>query len=182
MNLIVWKENRIEISPEAYAIKVFRNIWNADRSQGKEKATMILGTLYFMYDPRSEYQFEVEEEERLKKIREETGLPANWKPDKQFNDAVPVYKYLTNTTSAQTLNNNRKTLKKVDEYLDNVSINDDNITKVIKAISDKNDLAVAIAKAEKEIYKDVEEFSSKMRGKGRKTIGDTGLDSLFNNE
>lgn len=182
MNLIQWKGNKIEIAPEAYGIKVFRNIWNADRSQSKDKAIMTLSTLYFMYDPRSEYQFEIDREERLKRIKEETGLPSNWRPDKLFNDAIPVYKYLTLTTSAITLASNRSTLEKVKIYLDNVTVNDDNITKIIKAISDRNELAVAIAKAEKEIYKDVEEYSAKIRGKGKKTIGDAGLDSLFKEE
>lgn len=36
---------------------------------------MELGTLYFMYDPRSEYMFEVDEEERMEIIKEQTGLP-----------------------------------------------------------------------------------------------------------
>lgn len=179
MNLIQWNNNSIKIAPEAYAIKVFRNIWDNDRSPNKELAIMELGTLYFMYDPRSEYMFEVDEEERMEIIKEQTGLPVEWTPGKLFLDAVPVYKYLTNTTSSLTLNSNRKVLEKVDNYLDTIEVSDDNLTKIIKAITDKNTLAVDISKAEKEIYSDVEEQSLKKRGKSNRTIGDEGLSSLF---
>ena len=182
MNLLKWEGNKINISPEAYAIKAFRNIWNADRSQNKEKAIMILGTLYFMYDPRSEYQYETEDVDRLNKIKEETGLGSNWKPDKLFEVAVPIYKSLTITTSARTLQNNRETLDKVDKYLKDIEINADNLKDVLDALSRKNKLAVEISNAEKTIYKDVEEYSAKMRGKGTQTIGDEGIASLFKGE
>lgn len=38
---------------------------------------MKLGLLYFMYDPRSEYQFETDEEERFNMIKEQTGMAKN---------------------------------------------------------------------------------------------------------
>ena len=140
---------------------------------------MMLGTLYFMYDPRSEYMYITEDSERLDKIKEETGLGSNWKPDKLFESAIPVYKSLTCTTSAITLQNNRETLDKVDKYLKDISVTNENVKDVLDALSKKNKLAVEISAAEKTIYKDVEEYSAKMRGKGTQTIGDEGLANLF---
>jgi len=133
-----------------------------------------------MYDPRSEFQFETDENERFKNIKEEVGIPDSWKPDKHFTAAIKTYKYLTNTTSSLTLEKNRKALEKVDDYLDSVVVTDDNATKIVKIIADRSELAVSISKAEKEIYKDVEEHSAKMRGKGGSTIGDQGIENLFN--
>ena len=68
------------------------------------------------------------------------------------------------------------------EYLDEVEINDKNLAALTKSISERTALSLEINKAEREIYKDVEEHSSKMRGKGTKTIGDDGLSHLFSME
>lgn len=179
MRLIQWKNNAIEISPEAYGIKAFREIWQADASKDKSGAILELSVLYFMYDPRSDFMHEIDLSERLKMVKEETGVPEDWEPNELFTEAVRVLQYLTNTTSAMTLESNRKVLKKVDVFLDNVEINDKNLSGIIKAIKDKNDVAIEIAKAEKEIYGEIEERSEKMRGSHSQTIGDTGLAGLF---
>lgn len=186
MNLIQWKGNKIEIAPEAYGIKAYRTIWNMDKTSGKEKAILALTTLYFMYDPRSPYQIETNEEARLEAIKEETGLDKNWRPDKYFLACVPIYQKLTNTTSAIMLASNRKVVEKTRKVLEDFDFGDvdpekraDVATKVFTSMEKSTELAVKIANAEKEIYKDVEEHSSKMRGKGKKTIGDDGLDVLF---
>ena len=83
-----------------------------DKTSGKEKAILALTTLYFMYDPRSPYQIETNEEARLEAIKEETGLDKNWRPDKYFLAGVPIYQKLTNTTSAIMLASNRKVVEK----------------------------------------------------------------------
>lgn len=189
MNLIQWKGSKIEIAPEAYSIKAFRTIWNSDKTQNKEKAILALSVLYFMYDPRSEYQFEIDEDDRLNAIKEQTGLESNWKPDKNFLAAIPVYKYLTNTTSSKMLESNRKILEKTRKTLEDFELVTVDAEKratvaasIFKSIEQSTDLMVKIADAEKKIYAEVEEHSAKMRGKGTKSIGDEGLDNLFNND
>ena len=189
MRLIEWKNNKINISAEAYAIKAFRAIWVADKSRNKVNAIMKLGLLYFMYDPRSEYQFETDEEERFNMIKEQTGMAKSWKPDKLFQDAIPVYQYLTNTTSSMMLSSNRKILNNARKVLESFDLNTVDSEKqatvatgIFKSIEVSTDLMVKIAKAEKEIYKDVEEHFNKIKGKGGMTVGDKGLDELFKNE
>lgn len=132
-----------------------------------------------MYDPRSDFMFEVDEEVRLETIKEQTGVPLTWKPNKRFEAAIPVIKHLTQTTSALMLEANRRTLRKVEEFLEEVDIDDKNIARILTSIEKQNSLAVDVSKAEKEIYKDVAEHSAKMRGSGSNTIGDTGLGTLF---
>lgn len=189
MNLIQWKNNKIEIAPEAYAIKVFRTIWNNDKTVNKDKAILNLSALYFMYDPRSEYQFEIDEDVRLEMIKEETGLDKTWKPDKFFLAAVPIYKHLTNTTSSLMLSSNRKIVEKTRKSLEDFDLSAVDAekratvaTNIFTSIEKSTDLMVKIAKAEKEVFKDVEEHSFKMRGKGNKSLGDDGLDVLFLND
>ena len=187
MNLIKWSNSKIEIAPEAYGIKVFKNIWNADRSLNKEKAIATLSTLYFMYDPRSEYQYIVDLEDRMESIITETGLPNGWKPDKLFNAAIPVYKNLTTTTSSLLLESNRMAVEKLRTYITDLNLKTDvddkgkpihTLNSVTASIRELTKLAGDISKAEKEIHKDIEEQSARMRGKGDKKIADDGFDFM----
>ena len=186
MKLFAYNDYELEISEEAMLIKAFRNVVRRDKSRSKANALTELGYIYFMYDPRSPYQVETNEEARLEAIKEETGLDKNWRPDKYFLACVPIYQKLTNTTSAIMLASNRKVVEKTRKVLEDFNFGDvdpekraDVATKVFTSMEKSTELAVKIANAEKEIYKDVEEHSSKMRGKGKKTIGDDGLDVLF---
>lgn len=188
MNLIKWKNNSIEITPEAYGIKTFRNIWNADRTQSKDKAITTLTTLYFYVDPRSEFQYIVEDEERLKEIIIQTGLPTNWKPDKLFNEAIEIYKKLVTTTSSLILQDNRIMVDKIRKYCNELDLKEDvdnngkpihTLSSLTKSTSDLNKLAIEISRAEKEIHKEIEEISVKMRGKGSINLCDEGLDFML---
>lgn len=187
MKLIEWKDYKIHIAPEAYGIKVFREIWKRDRSRNKENAILALSVLYFMYDPRSEYQFETDEVKRLEIIKEQTGMRSNWQPNELFKEAIPVYKYLTNTTSSLMLASNRKILEKTREALEDFDLSEIDPDKqataaanIFRTVASSTDLMVRIAKAEQEIYKDVEEHFKKRSGKGEMSIGDEGLSSLIN--
>ncbi len=186
MKLIEWKDYKIHIAPEAYGIKVFREIWKRDRSRNKENAILALSVLYFMYDPRSEYQFETDEVKRLEIIKEQTGMRSNWQPNELFKEAIPVYKYLTNTTSSLMLASNRKILEKTREALEDFDLSEIDPDKqataaanIFRTVASSTDLMVKIAKAEQEIYKDVEEHFKKRSGKGEMSIGDAGLSSLM---
>jgi hypothetical protein len=46
----------------------------------------------FFADPRSDYQYIVDEDERIKAIKEGEGLPDKWVPDKQVLAAIDFYK------------------------------------------------------------------------------------------
>ena len=60
MKLFRYEGYKVVISEEAFALKVFRQIWNRDRSVNKDKAIMELGYVYFLSDPRSDYQYIVD--------------------------------------------------------------------------------------------------------------------------
>ena len=187
MNLVKWENNQITISPEALQIKAFKDLWNKDKSKDKEIAKQELGIIYFMYDPRSEYQYETDLEERLAIIKEQTGIDSSWEISPVFENAVEVYKYLTHTTAASILESNRiavKTIRTVVESpLEELDLDAQKkveyVDKLAGLVAKANKLAEEIAKAEKEIHKDVEEHSAKMRGTRTLSLGDAGLDSLF---
>jgi hypothetical protein len=174
-----WENNEMVMKPEALAVKAFKNIWDADKSKEKTRAMNTFSLLYFMHDPRSEYQFDVDERSRLELIKEHMGLDAKMEKDKLYLAAIPVYRSMIHTPSSQTLASNMKLLKAIRAYLDDVVVDDDNISKVVKAVSDVNKLAVDIAAAEKAVHAEVEEKLNNARGNARLTIGDEGLEKLF---
>ena len=169
------------------SIDAFSNLWNRDTSEDKSIARSELSLLFFMYNPTSEYQYETNTEKRLSLIKSHMGIPNDWVPDEEFNEAVEVYRYFTYTTSASILEGNRIAVNSIREVLetpiDQLDLSAGEklvyVEKLAKTVNIVNKLAEDIAKAEKAISRDVEEHSKRMRGNNVRTIGDEGLGKLF---
>jgi len=82
IKLFRYEGYKISIEPEALLLKPFKQLWNRDKTVNKEKALLELGYIYFMCDPRSDYQYITDNQLRSNAIKEGEGLPSNWKPDK----------------------------------------------------------------------------------------------------
>lgn len=106
MRLFKYEGYNLSISEEALALKPFRAIWIRDKSASKERAIMELGYCYFMEDPRSDYQYIIDRDERSKAIKEGEGLKATWQPDGTVKEAMKLYA-LFKTTSALLLEDTR---------------------------------------------------------------------------
>ena len=182
MKLFKYEGYKVVISEEAFALKVFRQIWNRDRSVNKDKAIMELGYIYFMVDPRSDYQYLVDEDERSKAIIEGEGLPNNWKPDKIVTEAMEFYSRFK-PTAALLLEDTRYAVDKLRKLLREIDLNqlDDkgkpiytlnSITATIKQVPS---LAKDLDEAEKALASEMRS-EGKMRGSGEKTLMDDSLD------
>ena len=182
MKLFKYEGYKVVISEEAFALKVFRQIWNRDRSVNKDKAIMELGYVYFMVDPRSDYQYLVDEDERSKAIIEGEGLPNGWKPDKIVTEAMEFYSRFK-PTAALLLEDTRYAVDKLRKLLREIDLNqlDDkgkpiytlnSITATIKQVPS---LAKDLDEAEKALASEMRS-EGKMRGSGEKTIFEDSLD------
>ena len=182
MKLFRYEGYKVVISEEAFALKVFRQIWNRDRSVNKDKAIMELGYVYFMIDPRSDYQYIVDEDERSKAIIEGEGLPSNWKPDKMIIEAMKFYEGMK-STSALLLEDTRVAIDKVRKFLKEVNLEDtddkgrpiytiNSITSTIKMIPQ---LIKDLDDAEKAIKADMQNTSGKVRGQKEKSLLEDGI-------
>jgi len=174
MKVIEFKNNELYISDEAYHIRCFRELHDRD----SEAALNIFGFLYFFYNPASDYNYITDSEEKQEVILEALGLDDSFLKDELYLQCCSVYEKMVVTTSSKLIDNNRKRLQKLDTFLDELELTQDNVGKFTKAISDGTKLAVEISNAEKEIAKDIEEQSVKARGKTELTIGDRGLENL----
>lgn len=182
MKLFKYEGYKVVISEEAFALKVFRQIWNRDRSVNKDKAIMELSYIYFMVDPRSDYQYLVDEKERSKAIIEGEGLPDGWKPDKVITEAMEFYSRFK-PTAALLLEDTRYAVDKLRKLLREIDLNqlDDkgkpiytlnSITATIKQVPS---LAKDLDEAEKALASEMRS-EGKMRGQGEKTLMDDSLD------
>ena len=165
MRLFKYEGYKVVISEEAFALKPFRQIWQRDR------AIMELGFIYFMADPRSDYQYLVDDKERMEAIKEGEGLPPKWQPDKIVTEAMnfymsfkPISALLLEDTRFM-VDKYRKRLK--EQEFDELEIKD---LKEVGALIKQIPLLVKdLNEAEKALNSEMGE-SGRMRGSGEKTI------------
>jgi hypothetical protein len=181
MRLLRYEGYKLTIEPEALTLVPFKKIWNRDRTINKDRAISELGYVYFMCDPRSDYQYLVDEEERSKAIMEGEGL-TNWKPDKLITEAMEFYSKFK-PTAALLLEDTRHAVDKLRKLLRDIDLDEkddkgkpvytlNTITATIKQVPG---LAKDLDEAEKALASEMRN-QGKMRGQGEKTIYEDGLD------
>jgi hypothetical protein len=92
MRLFKYEGYEVRVAPEALTLKPFKKIWERDKSKAKDRAIQELSFVYFYCDPRSDYQYIIDDDDRLEAVKEGEGLPKNWKPDDDLNKAIDFYK------------------------------------------------------------------------------------------
>ena len=178
LKLFKFEGYKIVISEEAFALKPFRQIWQRDKTINKEKAIMELGFIYFFCDPRSDYQFLVDDNERLEAIKEGEGLPAKWEPDKVIKEAMDFYMSFK-PISALLLEDTRFMVNKYRKRLrsqefDELEVRE--LKEVGALIKQIPSLVKDLDEAEKALNSEMRN-SGKMRGQGEKTIFEDGLNN-----
>lgn len=166
----------IKVEPEALLLMPFKKIWERDKSKDKNRAMQELGFVYFVCDPRSDYQYLVDIEMRKEAVKQGEGLPEKWSPDKVVLAAMEFYSSFK-PTSSLLLEDTRIAVDKLREYLRDIDLyaTDDKgkplhtlntVTSTIKQIPD---LIKGLDEAERAVTSDIRE-SSKARGNQEKAI------------
>ena len=176
MRLFKYEGYKINIEPEALLLKPFKRIWDRDKSQSKDKAMMELGFIYFFCDPRSDYQYIVDEDIRKQTIREGEGLPKNWEPDNLVLEAITFYNSFK-TPAALLLEDTRAAVDKLRQLLRKINLEEaddkgrpvytlNTITSTIKQIPS---LVKDLDEAERTLAKEIAQ-SDKVRGAAEKSL------------
>ena len=182
MKLFKYESYQITVEPEALLLKPFKVIWQRDRTKSKEKALNELGFVYFFTDPRSDYQYIVDENARIAAIKEGEGLPDNWKPDAKVLEAIEFYKQFK-PTAALLLDATRQLVDKLIAYMKDLELDEKDdkgkpifaLNTVTATIEKVPGLVLKLDEAEKAIASELKS-SGKMRGQGEKTIFEDSLD------
>ena len=142
---------------------------------------MELGYIYFMIDPRSDYQYLVDEDERSKAIIEGEGVPSNWKPDKLIIEAMTFYRSLK-STSALLLEDTRAVIDNVRKTLREFSFDDmeekdrvNAIKSVASTIATIPKLIKDLDEAEKAVTSEMQSSTGKVRGQKEKSLLEDGI-------
>lgn len=113
----------VEIEPEALMLKPFKDLWKRDRSKNKSMAMQELSFIFYMADPRSDYQYLIDKDVRQEEVIKGLGLPDNWKPDKMVLDAMRFYSSFK-PASAGLLEDTRVAINKLREMLRNIDLDE----------------------------------------------------------
>ena len=176
MKLLKYEGYKIIIEPEILTLKPFKKIWERDKSTNKNKAISEIAFIYFMADPRSDYQYLTDEKERKEAIKEGEGLSNKWEPDKVVLEALEFYNSFK-PTSALLLEDTRFAVDKLRKLLREIDLEKidskgkpiytlNSITATIKQIPM---LVKDLDEAEKALASELKNVG-KMRGSGEKTI------------
>lgn len=183
MHILEYTNYEVTPTEEAFLIKPIRDLYNNDKSKTKEKFMQQMAILYFMVDPRSSYNYILDDDSRFKAILEQEGLPQDYKIDKKLQDAMDAYKKHVITSSYLLLQDMKVAIDKVRQFLREVDLTavDDKgkplytINSVTSAIKQIPQLSKDVMEAEKIITKEIEEQGRARGGNQHKTLFEDGF-------
>lgn len=176
MRLLTYEGYNLTVDPMLLTLKPFKALWIRDKTVKKERAISEIAYIYFMEDPRSDYQYIIDRDERSKAIKEGEGLKPSWKPDGTVKEAMKLYASFK-TPSALLLEDTRVAVDKLRQLLRDIDLNavDDKgkpiytlntVTSTIKQIPT---LIKDLDEAERALAKEIAQ-SDKVRGAQEKSI------------
>lgn len=141
-----------------------------------------LTIVYYTYDPRSDYSYIVNENERLKEVCETNGfdMPSFTPLQKE---CIELYKKLTMTISQELLQSTKIAIAKVREFLETVDLTatDDKgkplytISSITTAIKQIPQLAKDVMDAERAVAKEIQEQGRARGGEQKQALFKDGI-------
>lgn len=182
MKLVHIDNFELKVEDELLLIKPFRELYESDKTPTKEKFLNFLTVVYFTYDPRSDYSYILDEDERLEEVCKANGFKSKEFSKKELK-CIEVYKSMITTSSLLLLEDTKVAVNKIREFLREVDLNalDDKgkpiytINTVTSAIKQIPQLAKDLVEAEKAVAKEIEE-KGRARGGNNKTLFEDGIE------
>ena len=176
MKLLKYEGYNLTFEPEILTLKVFKRLFMRDKTKDKCRFLQELGYIYFMLDPRSDYMYITDNEERSKAIIEGEGLPDTWKVDSSLQDAMDYYKSFR-PTSALLLEDTRIAVDKLREAVRSINLTDVDdkgrpiytLNTIVSTIKQVPSLVKDLDDAERAIAKEIVQ-NDKIRGSAEKSM------------
>ena len=178
MRLFRRVDYKLIIDPLVYTLKAFKRLDQRDRTVGKSQLEKELSFIYFVYDPRSDLQFIVDEQERIERVKELIGFDSKFKIDSDLQKAIDVYLSMTETSASLLIKDLKVGVEKLRKYLRDAEVDDETFDKYTKALKELIPLSQKLSETERTVIKEVEEISNS-RGDKAMTILDSGFDNLL---
>lgn len=176
MKLVKYEGYNIVFEPELLTLNVFRKLHRRDKSKDKSRFIQELGYIYFFADPRSDYQYLTDDNERSEAIIKGEGLPSTWKVDEQLQEAINYYKSFT-PTSALLLEDTKIAVDKLRKILRDIDLTkvDDKgrpvytLNTIVATIKQVPSLVKDLDEAERTIAKEIAQ-DDRVRGTAEKSM------------
>lgn len=176
MKLLKYEGYNLTFEPEILTLKVFKRLFIRDKTKDKSKFLQELGYIYFMLDPRSDYMYITDEDERSKAIIIGEGLSDTWKVDSILQDAMDYYKSFR-PTSALLLEDTRVAVDRLREALRSINITETDdkgrpiytLNTIVATIKQVPSLVKDLDDAERAISKEIVQ-NDKIRGSVEKAM------------
>lgn len=176
MKLLKYEGYNVTFEPEILTLRVFKKLYQRDRTKDKSKFIQELGFIYFYADPRSDYQYITDPEDRIKAIVEGQGLDSNWTIDKILQEAIDYYKTFS-PTSALLLEDTRVAVDKLRSMLRNINLEETDdkgrplytLNTIVATIKQVPALVKDLDEAERTIAKEIVQ-NDKVRGSVEKAM------------
>lgn len=176
IRLFKFEGYEVVVDPEALLLIPFKTLYDRDKNKDKRVAKNELAFVYFCCDPRSDYQYLVDEEVRAQEIIQGLGMPDGWKPDAAVKRAMEFYSSFK-PMSAGLLEDTRYVVGKLRQELRNMDFDErddkgkpvhtlQSITATLKQIPG---LARDLDEAERTLSKDII-AEAKARGSQSKAL------------
>lgn len=176
IKLFEYENYEVTIAPEAIMLAPFKVIYDRDKRKDKSLAKQELAFIYFMGDPRSDYQYLIDKEVREVEIIKGLGMPKGWKPDEAVYRALTFYESFK-PVSAGLLEDTKVAVDKLRQLLRDIDLDErdekskpvytlSTITQTIKQIPG---LVKDLDEAERTLSKDII-AESKARGSQNKSL------------
>lgn len=169
---------QLQVEPIVFTLKSFKKLDTRDRTVNKSQLEKELAFIYFVYDPRSDLQFIVDEQDRIEKAKELIGLDGKFKIDSDLQKAIDVYLSMTETSASLLIKDLKVGVEKLRKYLRDAEVDDETFDKYTRALKELIPLSQKLSETERSVIKEVEEISNS-RGDKAMTILDGGFDNLI---
>ena len=173
MKLFKRVDYKLIVEPIVFSIKAFKRLDQRDRTVNKSQLEKELAFIYFVYDPRSDLQFIVDEQERIERVRDLIGFDSKFKIDNDLQKAIDVYLSMTETSASLLIKDLKVGVEKLRKYLRDAEVDDETFDKYTKALKELVPLSQKLPETERTVIKEVEEISNS-RGDRAMTILDSG--------
>lgn len=182
MRLVRLENFKLRVEDELFLLTPFKKLYKSDRNRNKENFFNFLTVLYFVYDPRSDYSYIIDDKKRLEEVCAQNGFTV-----REFTpletECIEIYKKLTTTTSLELLKSAKTAVDKIRNFLESVDLTalDDKkkpiytVNSITTAVKQIPQLAKDLSEAEKTIAKEIQEQGRVRGGNERKSLMDDGL-------
>ena len=178
MKLFSRKDFRLQVEPIVFSIKAFKKLEARDRTVNKSQLENELAFIYFVYDPRSDLQYIIDEQDRIEKAKEIIGLDSKFKIDNDIVKAIETYVSMTETSASLLIKDLKISLEKIRAYLRDAEVDSDTFDKYVRSVERLIPISQKISETEGAVIREVAEISN-ARGDKAMTLLDSGFENIM---